>query len=44
MSLLTITYKVHSAGFALILSSWIHAGKAENEKDDREIMLAWHKK
>ena len=34
----------HSVSFAQILSSWIHTSMAENEEDDREIMLAWHKK
>ena len=31
---------MHSVSFVQILSSWIHAGMAENEKDDREIMLS----
>ena len=35
---------LHSVSFAQILSSWIHAGMAESDKADREIVLAWHKK
>jgi len=33
----------HSVMFAQILSSWIHAGLAENDNDDRAILLAWNK-